>query len=412
MRRRDSAVVDSVFSLVGVLAQGLARFAYTLVVGRMLAPALLAEVNTAFAIAILASLLWPTAAANAAAAFARADRPAIALTLGRSFARSLTAVLLLAVAAAAVLGGEPAMILQVGALAVAWSGYVFGRGVFIGAGRVRAAAIWDVVTGLAAVGMLGVFVVCGWTTWLLVPAIIGYAVYTVAAIRARTWRGGDQSSPSSERPTRGFIVWNSLALLATNGLMQMSMLVASGFDSGAQAGQFAAALSLATPVSMVAQAVTQAMLPRFGQWTSWGATDRDRALRATTGALAGVMALGCGTVAMLLPWVLPLVYGPQYQPAVSLAQALMLAVFGFSMSVFFAAYLATVGRAKVSTLLAAVGAVGGLAVMLVGAALTSGGTGAALGAIVGMVLSATLLAGETFGRDRGEQLRGSDPMTG
>ena len=66
MGRRDSALAVSVFSTVGVLAQGLSRFAYTAIVGRLLGASDLAAVNTAFSVAILLSLTWPTAAGNAA----------------------------------------------------------------------------------------------------------------------------------------------------------------------------------------------------------------------------------------------------------------------------------------------------------------------------------------------------------
>lgn len=392
MGRRDSAVLDSLFSIGGVLAQGLSRFAYTALVGRLLGAEALAAVNVGFAVSILLSLLWPTAAGNAAAAFARRDRPRTRRALQRSVLLSLVPLCLGAGAVAAVLGGTPAAIAQAAALTAAWSGYIFARGVFIGAGRVRSAAVWDVVTGALAICLLLVFIAQRWEQILLVPAVVGYGVFALAAALSvgRAERGADAAD--APVATRAFVFWNSLALIATNGLMQASMVAASALDTPSAAGQFAAALSLATPVSMVAQAVTQAMLPRFGQWLELPAHETTRAVRRAAAALAAVMAAGTGCVALVLPLALPLIYGDRYAPAVPLAQALMVAVFGFSLSVFFAAYLATVGRAREATALAGIGSAVGVGAMIVVGASAGGSIGAVVGTGAGMLLSLVLLA--------------------
>jgi len=394
MARRDSALVDSMISTVGLLAQGLSRFAYTAVVGRVLGAESLAAVNLGFAVAILLSLLWPTAAGNASAAFGRLDRPHVLRTLRRTLGIALVPLGIGAAVVMVVLGGGAAEVVQAVGLTISWSAYIFARGMLIGTGHLRPAALWDLVSGVTALALLGVFLVAGWREWALVPAVLGYLLFAVASaviVRPAPLSASPVEAPPV--PLMPFIAWSSLALLATNGLMQVSMVIASALDSPAAAGQFAAALALATPASMVAQAVTQAMLPRFGRWAALPAEDRLRAVRRATTALAAVMLVGSGAVAAVLPFVLPLVYGGGFTAAVPLAQALMVAVWGFSVSVFLAAYLATEGRARTATVCSALGSVVGLITMIVlGSTAAGGSVGAVVGAGAGMTLTVLLLA--------------------
>ena len=143
MARQGSVVGDSILSTAGVLAQGLSRFAYTAIVGRMLGADVLSTVNVAFSVSILLSLVWPTAAGNAAAAFLRCRAQRDRVSGARSRARWAISFLPLGVAAvvlAVVLGGSAGDAAILAALTFAWSGYIFGRGARMGLGQVRAAA--------------------------------------------------------------------------------------------------------------------------------------------------------------------------------------------------------------------------------------------------------------------------------
>jgi O-antigen/teichoic acid export membrane protein len=201
-------------------------------------------------------------------------------------------------------------------------------------------------------------------------------------------------------PLRPFLAWSSIALIATNGLMQLSMVVAFAFEPREIAGQFAAALSLATPVSMIAQAVTQALIPRFAEWGHLSYAQRNSHLRRALAAVSAVMFVGCGTVAVLMPWVLPLIFGPGFDAAVPMAQWLMLAVFGFSISVFLSAFLAATSRARLAMVLTGSASIVGLACMFGVGATVSGTAGAISGTVVGMTLAAVALAyPAAFGRE-------------
>lgn len=73
-----------------------------------------------------------------------------------------------------------------------------------------------------------------------------------------------------------------------------------------------------------------------------------------------VVTLAFGLViALLLPIARPLIYGRKYSAAVPLAPGMLVAVFGFSLSVFFAAYLSAVGRARRAILVTAAGSTDG-----------------------------------------------------
>jgi O-antigen/teichoic acid export membrane protein len=397
MTDSGSTVRDSVLSTIGTIAQGASRFAYTVIIGRLLGADVLAATNTAFAVSILLSLLGPTAAGNAAAAFGGAG------PTGQLTTRKLTAMMvwlsallgLVALVTAHLLGSGGTGPLMVGALTISWSWYIFGRGVRFGMRQVPAVAVWDTVTGALSIVLLVSVIFAQSTPLVLAPAVIGYGAFAVASLvsarRAASRRDGDERS-ASPQPLAHFLIWSSLGLIATNGIMQVSMVFAAVFDSPARAGLFAAALALATPLSMLAQAVTPALLPRFAQWSQLPGSARTHSIRRATLALTALLGTGAVVVITLLPWVLPLVFGQDFAGAVPLAQGLMVAVFGFSLSVFLSAYLAAIGRARMSTVATGACTLFGLMIMLA----VSIGFGGAIGAVIGtgsaMILSASSLA--------------------
>ena len=81
-----------------------------------------------------------------------------------------------------------------------------------------------------------------------------------------------------------------------------------------------------------------------------------------------------------------------YVNTATIGSKLMAAVFGFSLSVFLAAYLATIGRARTATVCTAIGSSAGLITMLFAANGLGGSVGAVVGTVVGMTLSVVLLA--------------------
>ncbi|MCC4267051.1 lipopolysaccharide biosynthesis protein [Microbacterium schleiferi] len=410
MTDSGSALRDSVLSTIGTIAQGASRFAYTVIVGRLLGADILAATNTAFAVSILLSLLGPTAAGNAAAAFGGTSQT------GSQTAKKLTAMMVwlgaalgaVALVTTQLLGGDGTAPLMVAALTISWSWYIFGRGVRFGMRQVPAVAVWDNVTGALSLVLLVAVILTHMTPLVLAPAVIGYGAFALASLvgaRRAARRHDSEERPAPTQALAHFLIWSSLGLIATNGIMQVSMVFAAVFDSPARAGLFAAALSLATPLSMLAQAVTPALLPRFAQWSQLPHADRARSIRRATLTLTVLLGAGAAVVIAVLPWALPIVFGQDFAGAVPLAQGLMVAVFGFSLSVFLSAYLAAIGRARISTLATGTSAFVGLMIMI-GASI---GLGGAVGAVIGtgsaMILSASLLAAISLWPGRKESVR-------
>lgn len=391
--RRPSILEDSALSTAGVLAQGLSRFCYTAIVARAFGADVLSQVNTSFAVAILLSLLWPTGAGNIAAAFLRPTAVRLGRTLHASTAAALAPIGVVAFALAFLIGFGARDAIMLALLAISWSAYIYSRGVRFGMGQIREAAIWDIGTSLLSVALLIVTVAAGWAPIVLLPAVVAYSAFVLAAfLRPRVVPQGPLIH-APEPPTRplALVAWNSLTLVATNGLMQLSMVFAFAFDESASAGQFAAALSLATPVSMLSQAITQALLPRFAELPLQSPAARRMFLWRVFVGVGALMAVGCAAVAVFLPFVLPLVYGESFAPAVPIARLLMIAVFAFSMALLAAALLSATQRARIATLLSVLGSAGGVVAMLSLTPVYGGSLAAALGTVGGTTVSAVLL---------------------
>ncbi|MCU1404566.1 MAG: hypothetical protein JWQ43_869, partial [Glaciihabitans sp.] len=316
-------------STAGVLVQGLSRFAVTALIGRVMGPADLAHVSAWLSLALILSLLWPTGAGNAASHFlsgarARGESPVAAFTvLLRSFWISCVVMVAIGVPVAVIgLGAAWYDAIAVAALIVTYSGYIFTRGVQVGLGRLLDTSIWDFISAIVTTGLLLAVLAAQASTLLLWPIAIGYAVFC-ARVLLTAHRGhglptdivvdpgvvepavvdsgvvdpaviapvtiGPQASgpapvgisttkaaPSLDAKEIWHVIrWNSLGVLASNGLIQFSMLfvfaVVPQTPAGLlQAGLYAAAMSLATPASMLSQAITQVLLARFSEW---GATD-------------------------------------------------------------------------------------------------------------------------------------------
>src|SRR5699024_8483551 len=124
-------------STTGVFAQGSVRFVYSVIVAAAMSAAVLGELNTLIALALLASMLWPTSAGFAATKY-------IALARGSGDPERATAVIVLlrrrvlvtavglgvavGVLATMLVDATASQALLTVALVVAYSMYTFVRG--------------------------------------------------------------------------------------------------------------------------------------------------------------------------------------------------------------------------------------------------------------------------------------------
>ncbi len=394
---RSGVASAAVLSTVGIGVQGATKLLATVVIGRVFGTEALGQSSALLSLGVFAALLWPTAAGNTAAralAIAmRAGRSDASVTrlLGTSMLVSSLVLAGVTVPLALVWGNGPGTVVGGVAVVVGYGLYCYARGAQLGYDRPRRVATWDGLTSLLTLGLLVLACVTRAEPFVLLPLGIGYAVFAVAC-----WpRGAGAGVEAGHRaagaePIDGvlrFAAWNVLAGLTTNGLLQLAMIAAQVTATPHDAGVYAAAFSLATPASMVGQAVAQVVVPAFAHRTEAASLRGPGTLRFVAG-FAAVTAVLFGVVALLADWYLPLVYPDEGAAAVADLRYLVLGVWVFTTSLVPAALLLAAGRSRQVALASVAGFVVGVALMAVlapTAGVAAGSTGFLVGSAVNLV---------------------------
>lgn len=383
----------------GVLLQGLARFLYTVLVGRFFGAEILGETSTLIAFAVFISLFWPTGAGVAASRFvtpthrdhAARDTPLAYVT--RDFLWCLPAIAVGSFLGALVISADIWVAFSSALLALTYSGYAFTRGAALGRGKFQRIAIFDTVSSVVGIALLAavLFAEAHWAT--LLPLAASYLVFTLAC-----WPRLKKLPRSSNSPITRFIIYSSLAQLATGGTLQIAMVGAQIYDTPSEAGLFAAAFSLATPASMIALSVNQVLIPHFAQAAANGEPARRMPWKATVTLIAALAAL-FGILFIASETLLTLLFGAAFSAATPYMHGLLIGVFAYSLSLVAAASLVATGSERRYTWLAGVGFLTTLvAIVALGPAF---GAGAAMGGYVaGSVVSALLVLLAVFRADR------------
>ncbi|UVS82439.1 lipopolysaccharide biosynthesis protein [Actinokineospora sp. UTMC 2448] len=399
---RTSLARGGVYSTIGLLAQGLLRFLTALLVGHITdSEAELGVVASAIATATILALLWPTTAGSAASKFLARARGGEDLDEARAIAAHLrgrvagaVAVLGMASLPAWVLidGGTWAGAASVGLLTVAYSGYAFTRGVQFGAGQVQRATLWDIASVVVGLGLLIWLLLAGVRgPALVLPLVVAYGLYTVAG-----WpygrRGGQRLDRSHRREIDGFVLLGAVGTLASTGFLQFSQIAAKLAEGSAAAGVYAAALSLATPASMLAASLSLVLLPSMAE--AWGRGDRAAFAAQTdqaTRALAAVMVAIFGSIILASRLIVEVIWDEKLAGAKDLLPVLVLAVLATNLGVASVNALATRSQRgqRVTTAASVIGMVVGVIVWLV-AAPRMGLAGVAVGYLCGTVVVAVI----------------------
>lgn len=380
-----SMLSSAVLSTVGIGVQGVSRLAYTVLIGRAFGTEALGHASTLLSLSIFAALLWPTAAGNTVSRF-------IALALHRRVSdaqliRVFTLSMVVSSAILAVSAVPVALLLGNGlttAVLAAWlvagyGAYAFCRGVQLGYHRAGRVALWDSIGSVVSLGLLVVVCLGGVGDVVLLPLALGYTVFAVACRpRGNGFAAVDDGSPGSgdDRAALGFASWNVVAGLTTNGLLQLAMIAAQVYGPGDAAGVYAAAFTLATPASMLGQAVSQIIIPAFAH-RSGQVSLRQRGPVLLLVLFTAVFAAVFGGLAALAPLYLPLFYPAEATEAVPLLRLLIVGVFVFTVALIPSALLLSAGRSKAVALTSVAGFVVGVAVMV--------GAGPALGVQAGTI---------------------------
>lgn len=324
----------SVIGTLGVAWQGLVRFLTNLFVGNLAGPLVLGAVASALSAAQILALLGPAGAGSAAAKFVSLARGRNSLVEVRGVVRSLQ---LLVLAIGAVLAGVGAAYWTlaengrwyesacVAALVLGLSGWNFVRGVLLGAGLVKRAALVDLATGLVGlVGTLSMLAAGVRGVAITSPIAMGYLLYSIVS-----WpRLGPGTIPRSHQgELLGFIGLATVGTLSSAGFLQFSVLAARHFDGRAGAGQYAAALTLSTPLAVMTAGLSAVLFPSLAR--AWGAGDVDRfrcVTDSSTRVLIAVLFAALGAAILLRQYIVVFLWGDEFNQAAGLLPYLLLAV--------------------------------------------------------------------------------------
>lgn len=377
--------------MVGTLAQGLARIGIPILVGRLSGQAALGQVGLVLAVVVLLSMVWPAPAGTAASRYMTTDAESSRVAL-RTLRFSTSISLVVVAVAAFVITLVSTRSIELSALAlfagVTYSAYFFARGIFLGRFKARRLATWEVIGAVVAVaGTVSSLLLHAWPGALFSLAI-GYLV--IAAV-GWPWKLG-RPAPL-EFGVLLFTLRNTIANAASNGMVQLAMVVAFAVSATTtETGYFTAAFSLATPASLLGQTLNQVLIPNLAEQHALAEPKR-RPLVLAAAKLIALTAVPFAAVFLLAPVVIPIVYGPKFGPSVEILQTLVVAMFLFTIALYPAAALTAWGRPGLLIIANVSALVLGLGTMIaLGVAYGPAGTafGVVLGTAVMFVLTAVL----------------------
>jgi putative peptidoglycan lipid II flippase len=209
-------------------------------------------------------------------------------------------------------------------LAFAYSMYTTLRGVQYGFLRFRHVAVWDTVAGATALVAVVVVLSLDLTVLALLPLTLGYALFAIVSWPART---SGRVDSALRRQIDQFVLFGALSGVASGGLLQLSQVAAHYYAGAAETGDFAAALTLATPASMLSVALSTVLVPPLV--AAAGRGDR-RAVHAQSDAIArrltAIFVGLFGVLVIVSPLAIALVWGPEYSAAAQILPVLLVAV--------------------------------------------------------------------------------------
>lgn len=365
-----------VLSTASVGVQGIVRFAYSVIIGRVLTPAILSATNSAISLALFISLLWPTATSTAATKFIARSQGAGDHDLAARVASHLARVTTVAAVALAIPAGLFSFFFQargdlvtavlVMVLVIAWAGYTYVRGAYFAVGQIGRALVWDTISASVSVGLLVGVVMLRWDAVLLLPITVGYLLYAIIGWPRRPANPGLERDLARE--INSFTAWTVIGTLASTGFLQLTMVVAHAVGPGNASGMYAAALTLATPASMLARSFSLLLFPSMAKAT--GQSDFESVRRQTdlaTRALIVVMGAIFGTIALLSAPIVRVVYGQKYADAATILPILLVAALLVTLNVGAVNALSTSTSTgvRIPAILSVAGMVLGLVAMVV-----------------------------------------------
>lgn len=265
-----------VLTVIAVFVQGLSRFGYSLLIGNLMGTEVLGQVNLVISLGLFLVLLWPQGSGNAASkyiAMARGkddpgEQASVALYTSRSAAVGMAVLAVVAVVvASASLDLPVSYAISASLLVMALSAYNFVRGVRTGNNQFVTTALWDCISSFITLTLLLLVLLGGFSPLLLLPLCIGYLCYAVPG-----WpvRGGTPLPRALRSEILRFTGWASINIVTAAGLLQLSMMLGQHFDDDAALGRYSAAVTIATPASMLSSSMLVALSPAMARMFTAG----------------------------------------------------------------------------------------------------------------------------------------------
>lgn len=307
-------------ALLSKIAPGVATLTTNLLIGRLGGAALLGLTQTAMSTAALASLIYPGPASTAASRYvasslaegAPSKAASVARYLGR---RVLFAVLVLssAIIIVSMVTGNPnpSLVLVSCVMTASVSIRIFVEGLHFGGGQARRLAMWS--TGVAAAGVAGsgLLILLGLrSVWVIVPVAVANIIF--AAISWPTG-GREPLDPTARRTIRHFLVLAFLGTITSSGFAQATTLVANITVGLSFAGQYAAAITLTTPLAIVATAISATLFPALSAMHTRAGADlvRER-VHSASRLINSIMGAAITVLIILARPIVSIVWGPHY----------------------------------------------------------------------------------------------------
>lgn len=319
-------------ALIGTACQGGSRLLINLMAGRLGGPALLGMMQGAISTASLGSLFYSSSASATASrqlAYQRGNGNMAGMKKTAEYLtwRTLIASVFIAVVASiftAVTSGRIDLSIIVFLLTIALSGQSFARGLHFGLGQVGRLTRWDITTNSLLIVVVACLLYSGLrSVWILVPLIVSYALLFLLSWPPRT----DSDIRIEKKETNGYIILGVIGTVSSAGLLQSAVIASSLLNGIEYTGQFSAALTLVTPVSLIAGALSQSMFPAMS--SDWGKQDIERIRTRLITATRIMITMIVGVLAAAGPLIAPivdLVWGPQYSETARILKYLLWAL--------------------------------------------------------------------------------------
>lgn len=328
----SSGVRQVIWASLGVLSQGSSRLVTNVVVGRVGGAAVLGSMATVLAVAQILVTLWPgslgsTGVKFVAQARGRGDRAAIDEVRGHLTLRSMQGCLLLGLGGALGWALWCRNLVESVAIVIVVLGLgSFGlvQGLLYAERRTRTSSLRETaaaVLSLAAVAALLGFdqhMAGGWLALPLALSMLLYAAIGWPRVRPR-------SLGSRGRELDLFTLTSALGSASSQGFVQLSVVVAStaGRES---AGQFAVALALCTPLTIVITPLGLALFPAVNEAVGRGDIDAvRRQITVATHFLSYALLAGGGLMVLVRDPVISAVWGSEFDHAAEIFVPLVIA---------------------------------------------------------------------------------------